>query len=101
MNHPQGENIEAVLESMPDVVASALQDWRIATLDREKVEALLYAATKAQDSDKSAAEIKAIINANPDRYQAVLNEIKAESQYVRLYERLLSAKKRASLRTAF
>jgi len=36
-----------------------------------------------------------------DKDQAVLNEITAESDYTRIYERLLAAKRRASLRTAF
>lgn len=95
------DNIEETLLDLPDQVAAALMSWRIATLDREKVEALLFASIKGQDPAKSATEIKSTIQANGERYTAVLNEIKAEANYTRLYEQLLSAKKRASLRTAY
>lgn len=106
MSHPQpghhyDENLEHQLESLPDIVAKSLLDWRVATLDREKIEALLYARFKGLNDDLKASDLKSMINADPERYQAVLNEIKAESEYQRLYEKLLGAKKLASLRTAF
>ena len=93
-------SLENDLETLPDEVATALQLWRISTLDRERTEAILHARFKAEE-ERTATEVKALINASPERYQAVLNEIKAESEYTRLYERLMGAKKLASLRTAF
>ncbi len=94
-------DIEEQLSTLPDRVAEALEQWRIASLDREKIEALLFASIKGQNTELSATEIKSRIHADLNRYESVLHEIKAESNYTRLYERLLSAKKRASLRTAF
>lgn len=100
MGGSNNAQLEADLESLPDEVAAALMAWRIATLDREKAEALLYARFKAE-GDRTATEIKSFINASPERYEAVLGEILAESGYTRLLEKLLSAKKLASLRTAY
>ena len=94
-------DIESDLDQLPDKVAEALQLWRVATLNREKMEAVLYAGFKGNDPNRSATEIKACINASDSRYNSVLEEIKCECEYQRLYEKLLSAKKRASLRVAF
>ena len=94
-------DLDAALDKLPDDVADALETWRIATLDREKCEALLFAAIKGTNDKMTAAEIKARINSDGNRYAAVLEEIKAESAYQRLSERLMAVKKRASLRTAF
>lgn len=101
MNPATNYDIEQALNELPDQVADALEKWRIATLDREKCEALLYAGIKGEDKGKTATEIRADINASQARYESVLEEIKAESNYQRLYEKLLAAKRKASLRTAF
>lgn len=103
MTSPGNLDLEAALETLPDEVAKAQEQWHIFSLDREKMEALLYARFKGEDKDRSATdtEIKAMVHADGDRYQAVLAEIKAEANYIRVYERLLSVKKRASLRSAF
>lgn len=92
--------LEADLETLPDEVSTVLMNWRIATLNRERVESLLHARLRA-DTTRTMADIKSSINGDPDRYEAVLNEIKAEAEHTRLLERLLCAKKLASLRTAF
>ncbi len=94
-------DLESQLDSLPDEVASALEAWRTATLDRERKEALLYAQFKGEDKERSATEIKAMVHADDGRYKTVLAEIASEANYIRIYERLLSVKKRASLRTAF
>lgn len=106
MSHPQpghtyDEGIEHILEAFPDKVADALIEWRQSSLMREKEEALLYLNFKGQDTERSATEIKAMVNSSEGRYQAVLRELRAEGEYNRLYEKLLGAKKIASLRTAF
>lgn len=101
---PPGSNnqdLEQSLADLPDKVADALKDWRIATLERERCEALLYAEFKGQDKERTATEIKALIHASNNRYQSVMREIKAESEYNRLYERLMALKKRCYLRTAY
>ena len=95
------DNIEETLIDLPDQVANALSAWRIATLQREKVEAMLHLRLKASEEKMTAGDLKAAINNNQERYDMMLKEILAETEYNRLYEKLLSAKKRASLRTAF
>ena len=95
------DQIEDHLDKLPDAVADALSAWRIATLQREKIEAMLHLRLKAGEEKLSVGDMKAAINNNQERYDMMLKEILAESEYNRLYEKLLSAKKRASLRTAF
>lgn len=93
--------IEQQLAEGPDQVANALIKWRMATLDREKAEALLYARLKGEDDNRTATEIKELIRADNGRYEMVVSEIKAEAEYNRYYEKLMSAKKISALRTAF
>ena len=95
------EDLESSLELLPDKVADVLLEWRKATLEREKTEALLFVEFKANEEEKSSTEIKALINSSPERYAKVMEEIKAEVEYNRWYEKLLSVKKRASLRTSY
>jgi hypothetical protein len=95
------DEIEKALETLPDKVADMLIKWRTATLDRERIEALLYLKFKVCDGTRTATEIKAMVNSNGERYKANLDEAVAEAEYTRLYERLLSLKKNASLRTAY
>lgn len=101
MNVPGNMDIEAELARLPEAVAEALEKWEISTLDRERVDAMLFAMIKGRDEKKSATEIKMEIQGHPEHYQASLNEIKAHALYTRLYEQLLAGKRRASLRTAF
>lgn len=95
------DNIEQVLQELPDKVAEALEKWEISTLLRERTDALLFARIKAEGENKSAIEIKMEIQAHYEHYDAVLSEIKAHAEYTRLYEQLLAGKRRASLRAAF
>jgi hypothetical protein len=94
-------DLENELQALPDKVADALLNWRLATLDREKTDALLYASIKGADKGLTATEIKAMIQGDQGHYNAVLAEIKAESEYKRTDEILMAKKKLASLRTAF
>jgi hypothetical protein len=94
-------DIDRTLNETPDLIANALETWRMATLEREKIEALLYLQFKGDGEKRTADELKAMVRSDGSRYRVVLDEIKAESEYTRLYERLLAAKKAASLRTAF
>lgn len=92
------EGIEQQLNDLPDLVAQALEEWGMKKLEREKIEALLHMSFKASDLRLTIADIKAAINADGKRYQAMIEEIKSEAQYKRLYEQLMSAKKISSLR---
>lgn len=98
---PGNFDTEKQLEDLPDRVADALQAWRIASLEREKLEALLYMRFKGSGEKRTSDEIKAMVRSDALRYEASLKEIGAEVNYNRLYERLMSVKKVASLRTAF
>lgn len=89
------------LSNLPEIVSQCLLNWRKATLDRERVEAKLYLQFKAEGAEKTATELKAMINDSDERYQAVLTEISFESVYNAKNEGLLAAKKLASLRTAY
>lgn len=93
--------IEKAITELPDLVAHRLHDWMVAKLDREKTEALLHMEHKATESKKTTEDLKALVRSDQRRYEAMMNEIKAETEYKRLYEKLLSAKKLADLRTAF
>jgi len=95
------DDLEKSLSELPDKVADNLLKWRKATLEREKEEALLYIGFKGIDTKRTATEIKALINSSDSRYQSVMKEIMAEAEYNRLNEKLLAAKKSATLRTAF
>lgn len=95
-------DIEKDLTDLPEIVSKALETWRIATLDRKKTDAMLYMKYRMSDMGKrTTSEIKAMIDKDDTHYAACLMESKLEADYNFLYERLLSAKKRASLRTAF
>jgi hypothetical protein len=94
-------DLEEALETLPEVVAQCLLNWRKATLDREKTEASLYLQFKGLDAGKTATEIKAMIHESKERYEAVLSEISCESVYTAKYETLLAMKHKARLREAF
>ena len=95
------DDLDKSLEDLPDKVADALEAWRRATLEREKTEALLHLRFKADEVKHTQDDLKAFIRASEERFEACLTELKAEAAYERLYERLLSFKKRADLRTAY
>lgn len=94
-------DLENALEILPEQVSRALLNWRKATLDREKLEGLLYIRLKAENADRTATELKALINSDQGRYEAVLAEISFESVFKLKEESLMAKKKEASLRTAF
>jgi hypothetical protein len=94
-------DLEESLEQLPDKVASSLLKWRKATLERERIEAILYLQYKAGVEKRTQDEIKALVRQDGGRYQSVLDEAVAESEHTRLNERLMCAKKEASMRTAF
>ena len=88
------------LETGPEKVRKALLDWRRASLDREQKEALLYLEFRGEDKERTASDIKALVNRDGERYKAKLNEAVCESEYEKVYESLMCAKKMADLRVA-
>lgn len=95
-------DLEKDLEELPEKVSKALELWRTATLDRKKTDALLYMKYRMSDLGKrTSGEIKAMIDKDDTHYAACLLENKLEAEYNFVYEKLLSAKKLSSLRTAF
>jgi len=96
-------NIENVLEQYPDLRADSLQRFRAAGVEKERVYAKAYLEIKAQSAGEkiTVGEIDATIKASAPWYAAAMEEVKAESQYERDSEILMSAKKLASLKGAF
>lgn len=106
MSHPQpghhyDENLERQLEELPDLIYKAKLEWRTQTRDRKRVDALLRARFKMENHDRNSADLKALIESDSTHYEACLKEDVAEAEYERLYEKHMSNKKIASLRTAF
>lgn len=95
--------VEEDLDSLPDRVADALGKWRFKEAERKREAARLLLTFKAQHAGQglTMTELKAMVQNDQGYYQICLDEIMEESRYVRLYERLMAAKKTASLRTAF
>lgn len=81
------------IEDGPDAVSKALEQWRLATLKRKKKHAMLYIYFFGEDPARKATFIKALIENHDEYYNLILDEAAAEREYIRLYEKLLSAKK--------
>lgn len=98
-----GQDINAVLVDYPDKVADALEDWRMAALERERMEAKTYLTLKANNAVNKITEswLENMVIDDTEVYKARLTEIKAETSYQRVLEKLLCAKKRAAIREAF
>lgn len=95
--------IEEELKDLPDRVADALGKWRFKTADKKREAARLLLTFKAQHAGEglTMTELKAMVQNDQGYYQICLDEIMEESRYIRTLERLLAAKKLASLRSAF
>jgi len=79
---------EEILDTYPERVALAKEQWRKARADREKLEATLYLSAKNNNKDLTATEIRAIVQASPQRYESVLIEAAFEKIYESLLETL-------------
>jgi hypothetical protein len=96
--------IVEVLGTYPDKTADALARWKRATLERERCAAKFYldAKAKAAGGEKvTVKELEMMVEADDGHYKACLDEIMAEADHLRFYERLMSAKKMASVRAGF
>lgn len=101
MSSVDNERLQKLLEQGPEAVSKALSNWRIKTLEREKLEAILYTTFKGNGEKRTSDEIKALIRQDNARYHAMLEEIEAETEYTRVNEKHLSNKKIAALLSAF
>lgn len=94
-------DIEKALNELPDLLSQALEDWRLASLNLERYEAILAAKIRGSNPGIKSVEVKDKINADEQWYNLNIEVIKKESYHNLLENRLLAAKKMASLRTAF
>jgi hypothetical protein len=101
MNFNSNGDLEDALEKGGDLIADAQKKWELSVLDRQRAEALLCAKFRAEGPERTSTQVKEMMQADQSHYDAVLKEIEAKSEYTRLYERHLSNKKKASLRSAF
>lgn len=65
----------------PEIIAKALMAWDAAKLEKEKIEAELFADFRLSDPKASVAEIQAKIHASQKRLDAATNEIIKKSDY--------------------
>lgn len=97
------EEIEVILSVYPDEIADALQAMKEAELEFKRISGRRYMEFKAIHAAEKPTEthLKSMVVNDGEVYAAQMELIKAEAKHQRLYETLLSAKKLASLRTAF
>ena len=100
-NVGQKDDIEKDLAELPGKIKEAEKNWGLKELEREQIEATLHMELKGSDRNMTVADLKAAIHSNGKRYQARINEITSKAEYNFLYEKLMSAKKLAGLRTAY
>lgn len=100
---PTNVEINEILIEYPDKVADAERQWKISRLERERVEGMVYFRLKAETAEQKVTEkwLELKVRIDTEVHKLKLDEIIAESNYNRLYEKLMSAKKMASLRAAF
>jgi hypothetical protein len=99
--NPNNIDLEKALNELPELLSKSFEKWRIAGLDLERFEALMAAKIRGENQGIKATEVRDKINADDNWYQLRMDVIKAESYHNLIENRLLSAKKMASLRTAF
>jgi hypothetical protein len=97
-------DIIEILGTYPDKVADALEKWKRATLERKRVGSKLYLELKAKSAGGekiTVKELEMMVESNQTHYELCLEEIMAESDHMKLYEKLMAAKKMASIRAGF
>lgn len=97
------KDINDILTDFPDLIAKAESDWKTAKVERERIEALAYFRLKAECAGAKVTEawLTNKVRVDDEVHKAKLDEIVRESEYNRLYERLMSCKRLAQLRSAF
>lgn len=97
------EEIVDVMDRYPDQVADALELFKKAGIEKERLHAKTFLEIKARSAGEkiTIAEIEAMVKADLECYKAALYEVEMESLYMKFYEKLMAAKKQASMRAAF
>lgn len=98
---PGNEDLERSLLELPDDVALAKRKWSEASLHRKEIEAEWFLHFKGSLEKATVKEIECRAQLEKEVHDSSMEELIAESEYIRLYEKLLSDKTIAKLRTAF
>jgi asparagine synthetase A len=105
MNITGDAELSEQLHELPDKIADSLLVWRRATINRQNQEAreFIKAKMSALENKRPAGDdfIKSLVRSSDVWVSLMDSEAAAESNYVRLYERHLSNKKTAGIRTAY
>lgn len=95
--------LNRILTDFPDLIATAEAEFKKARVERERLEALAYFRLKVETAEIKVTEkwLENKVRTDDEVHKAKLDEIVKESEYNRLYEKLMCAKKMAALRTAY
>jgi hypothetical protein len=95
--------VEEELRDLPDRVADAQRFWKAkeAELKHERARVYLSFKSKLVGTEPTQGDLKAMVENDMGIYQLSLDCVTAESEYTRLMEKLMAAKRLASLRSAF
>lgn len=95
--------VEEELRELPDRVADAQKFWKSKEAELKHSRARVYLDFKAKlvGSDPTQGDLKAMVENDMGIYKLSLECVTAESEYTRLMEKLMAAKRLASMRTAF
>ena len=97
------ESTVQILTEYPDKIAFAYLRWKARESKTRQLEAKKYMSLKAEAADKKVTEahLGRCLDEDKEVYKARLRVILAESRHMRLYEKLMSAKKLSDIRTAY
>lgn len=93
-----------VLDNYPDMVADALAAWKRAGIEKDRIFARQYLELKARSvglGKVTVSELESNVRATEEHYQAALAEVVAESEYVRVSEKLMAVKKMVGFKGGF
>lgn len=95
--------ITEILDTYPDKVADAQKFWKAkeSGLKHERARVYLDFKAKLVGSEPTQGDLKAMVENDMGIYKLALECVTAESEYTRLMEKLMAAKRLASMRTAF
>lgn len=91
------------LNTLPDRVADAQKNWKAkeAELKHERARAYLGYKAKLIGTDPTQGDLRAMVDNDESIYKLSLECVTSESEYTRLMEKLMAAKRMASMRSAF
>lgn len=95
------DNIEELLSELPEKVSLALKEWRIKTIEKKRIEAVLYLKYKLEIPGITKDGINAHTELNPEHHEKVVEEINAEVKYKELSDEQMAVKKKAGLRIQY